>query len=589
MVADASTATADKNKTLADEARPVFERLRKSLKNIQLYRHNTERYPEYIEPFAKALQELLGRHNLISLKLDPVAYKLGQHVIFEDDGREANLIYPLWQAGIRLLIFKNGITADEILKFFLLCFGANEAERKNRGEDIITQLWKAELECIEYVVVEGFKVLPDEDIEEVEVEIEKVVAYLYRQLQSNSDDYLRFARVNSEDLDMQLENVDQMRGNVIQGVTATPGDKARIQQMIGREDSRHLSKMVVVLFQLLELDTTEDNFEDVAEAFVQLLDALLLSENFTAIQQIRERFSHSAQKTALKQSTRDLVQRCELRFVGRMGESQRVQAIGNILNSGIAKDADGVRNYLYALGVDAIPSLIDMLETLQLLPNRRLVCDVLAAVGGAYVDTFAQRLTHPSSNLVKDMIYVIDKVNPPTKFEIFATVLEHPNAILRLETLAVIGKSGGDECFDYIARVIKQHPDPQMRSQAARMLPNFPADKGAGLLLGIIEAEAFEKASDPEKKALFASVVMMHAPQTDQFLRDIFEQKSGMFAKKRVDDMKLLAIGGLEAAPSIPGLQMLAQVAQDLKRHSKDVCEAARAAAINVKAKLLGS
>lgn len=589
MVADASPAAADKNKALAEEARPVFERLRKALKNIQLYRHNTERYPEYIEPFAKALQELLQRHNMISLKLDPVAYKLGQHVLFEDDGRESNLIYPLWQAGIRLLIFKNGITAEEILRFFLLCFGANEAERKNRGEDIITQLWKAELECIEYVVVEGFKVLPDEDLEEVEIEVEKVVAYLYRQLQSNSDDYLRFARVNSEDLDMQLENVDQMRGNVIQGVTATPGDKARIQQMIGREESRHLSKMVVVLFQLLELDTSEDNFEDVAEAFVQLLDALLLSENFTAIQQIRERFHHSAQKANLKQATRDLAQRCELRFVGRMGESQRVQAIGNILNAGIAKDADGVRNYLYALGVDAIPSLIDMLETLQLLPNRRLVCDVLAAVGGAYVDTFAQRLSHPSSNLVKDMIYVLDKVNPPNKFEIFATVLEHPNAILRLETLAVIGKSGGDDCFDYIARVIKQHPDPQMRSQAARMLPNFPPELGGGLLLGIIESDAFEKASDPEKKALFASVVMMHAPQTDQFLRDIFEQKSGMFAKKRVDDMKLLAIGGLEAAPSIPGLQMLAQVAQDLKRHSKDVCEAARAAAINVKAKLLGS
>ncbi|MCC7070622.1 MAG: hypothetical protein IT383_04825 [Deltaproteobacteria bacterium] len=589
MVADAASAAADKNKALAEEARPVFERLRKSLKNIQLYRHNTERYPEYIEPFAKAMQELLQRHNMISLKLDPVAYKLGQHVVFEDEGRETNLVYPLWQAGIRLLIFKNGITAEEILKFFLLCFGANEAERKNRGEDIITQLWKAELECIEYVVVEGFKVLPDEDLEEVEIEVEKVVAYLYRQLQSNSDDYLRFARINSEDLDMQLENVDQMRGNVIQGVTATPGDKARIQQMIGREEARHLSKMVVVLFQLLELDTSEDNFEDVAEAFVQLLDALLLSENFAAIQQIRERFHHSAQKTTLKQATRDLAQRCELRFVGRMGESQRVQAIGNILNAGIAKDADGVRNYLYALGVDAIPSLIDMLETLQLLPNRRLVCDVLAAVGGAYVDTFAQRLTHPSSNLVKDMIYVIDKVNPPNKFEIFATVLEHPNAILRLETLAVIGKSGGDECFDYIARVIKQHPDPQMRSQAARMLPNFPAEQGGGLLLSIIESDAFEKASDPEKKALFASVVMMHAPQTDQFLRDIFDQKSGMFAKKRVDDMKLLAVGGLEAAPSIPGLQMLAQVAQDQKRHSKDVCEAARAAAINVKAKLLGS
>jgi hypothetical protein len=585
---EAQQAQQEKNARLAEEAKPTFDKLKKSLKQIQLYRHNVDRYGEYLEPFMVALQELLSKNNMISVKVDPVAYKIGQHVIFEDDGRENNLIYPLWQAGIRLLIFKQGISVDEIQKFFLLCMGAMDDARKQR-EDIITQLWKAELECIEYVVVEGFKVLADEDIEEVEIEVEKVVAYLYRQLQSNSDDYLRFARVSETDLDMQLDSVDQMRGAVIQGVTATPGDKARIQAALSREESRHLSKMVVVLFQLLELDTSEENFEDVAEAFVQLLDALILAENFTAIDQIRARFKHSSTKTTLKSSSRDMIQRTELRFVGRMGESQRVQAIGQILNAGIAKDAEDIRRYLSSLGVDAIPPLIDMLETLQLLPNRRLVCDVLAQLGAAYIDTFSQRLTHPSSNLVKDMIYVIDKVNPPNKFQIFATVLEHPNAILRLETLAVIGRNGTEECFEYIARVIKNHPDAQMRSQAARMLPNFPPELGGQLLIDIVKAEAFDKMSDPEKKALFSAVVQMRAAQTEAFIKDIFEQKSGFLAKKRVDDMKLLAIGGIEAAPSIPGLQLLVQVAQDGKKHSKDVMETARAAAINVKARLLGT
>lgn len=580
---------ADKNARVAEEARPTFDKLRKSLKQISLYKHNVDRYGEYLEPFMTSLQELLHKNNMISMKVDPVAYKIGSHVVFEDDGRESNLIYPLWQAGIRLLIFKNGVTSDEIQKFFLLCMGAMDDARKNR-EDIITQLWKAELENIEYVVVEGFKVLAEEDIEEVEVEVEKVVAYLYRQLQSNSDDYLRFARVSEADLDLQLDNVDQMRGAVIQGTTATPGDKARIQSALTREESRHLSKMVVVLFQLLELDTSEENFEDVAEAFVQLLDALILAENFTAIDQIRARFKHSATKPTIKSSGRDMIQRCELRFIGRMGESQRVQAIGQILNAGIAKDAEGIRRYLQSLGVDAIPPLIDMLETLQLLPNRRLVCDVLAELGAAYIDTFATRLTHPSSNLVKDMIYVIDKVNPSNKFQIFAQVLEHPNAILRLETLAVIGRNGTEECFEYIAKVLRQHPDAQMRAQAARMLPNFAPELGAALLIDLIRNEQnFERTSEPEKKALFSALVQMHAPQTDAFVRDIFEQKSGMFAKKKVDDMKLLAIGGIEMAPSIPGLQLLAQVAQDAKRHSKDVMETARAAAINVKARLLGT
>src|SRR5687767_2133740 len=122
--APAPSAQQEKQKVLAEEAKPTFEKLRKSLKQISLYRHNVDRYGEYLEPFVTALKELLGKHNMISLKVDPVAYKIGQHVVFEDDSREANLIYPLWQAGIRLLIFKSGVSGDEIQKFFLLCMTA---------------------------------------------------------------------------------------------------------------------------------------------------------------------------------------------------------------------------------------------------------------------------------------------------------------------------------------------------------------------------------------------------------------------------------------------------------------------------------
>ncbi len=569
-----------------EDLKPVFVALRRSLKQVALYRHNVERYPEYIEPFVSGLQAYLARHNMLSIKVDPQAYKLGREVVFEDDARDGNIIYPLWQAGVRMLMFKQGITSEEVLRFFLLCRGAMDDQRKNR-EDIVTQLWKAELQSIEYVVVEGFKALPDEDLEEVEIEVEKVVAYLYRQLQSNSDDYLRFARVSADDLDMQLDDVDQMRGAVVKGVTANAADKARIQKSVQTEEARHLQKMVVVLFQLLELDTSEENFEDVAEAFVQLLDALILSEQFTAISQIRERFTVSANKPTAKSATRDLIARCEERFVARMGESQRIQAIGNVLNASLAKDSAGVRSYLLSLGVEALIPLLDMLEVLQLAPNRRLVAEVLAEVGKANMAPFVSRLQHPASNMVKDMLFIIDRLNPPNKFGIFAQVLEHPNPILRLETLMVIGKSGANECFDHLAQVIKKHPDAQMRHQAARLLPNFAPEKGAGLLLDLVKAESFEKLSGLDQQALFSALVQLRAVTTEKFIADVFQQKSGMF-KKRVDELKVLAIGGIESAPSVPGLQTLASVAQDGKSHSKEVVDAALAAIVKVKAKLFG-
>ncbi len=570
---------------MAREATVVFDRLRRSLKQIALYRHNTDRYGEYLEPFTQGMLDLLNKYPMVSLKLDAMAYKIGPHFVFEDDSRENNIVYPLWQNGIRLLMFKQGVTAQELQRFYLICMAAGDAEKKNR-EDIITSLWKAELESIEYVVVEGFKALADEDLEEVEIEIEKVVAYLYRQLQSNSDDYLRFARISSEDLDLHLDAVDTMRGAVIQGVTSTPADRARVQGGLVREESRQLGKLVTVLFQLLELDTGEENFEDVAEAFVQLLDALILQENFTAIDQIRARFPVSAAKGASIHQ-KDIVERCADRFRSRMGESQRVQAIGQILNTGIVKDADGVRRYLQSLGVEAIIPLLEMLETLQLLPNRRLVCDVLADVGRGHLDTFASRLTHTSSNFVKDMVYVIDKINPPNKFVVFAAILEHPNAVLRLETLAVIGKNGTDDCFEYIAKAVRSHPDAQMRAQAARMLPNFAPERGASMLLEIIQGDPFDKMLDAEKKALFSALVQLRAPAVDAFIATVVEAKAGLFGKRKVDDLKFLVIAGHEGAPSIAAITLLNAMSEDAqKRHSKDVRESAKAALVNVKARL---
>lgn len=587
------TAMVDGQEMGADEAaaihevREIFEKFRKSLKTIALYRHNVERYSEYLAPFYNALDDFLSRKGTLELRLEPIAYKYKKHIVYEDTSRDANIIYPFFQAGIRLFIFKSGLSADELQRFLLLTLG-DPTSRETR-EDIITRLWKAELENIEYIVVEGFKAAPDQDGEEVEVEVEKVVAYLYRQLQSNSDDVLRFARLSMDDLNLKLDEVDQMRGVVVQGTTASPADQARVQQSITNEEERVLPKMVVVLFQLLELDTHEENFEDVAEAFVQLLDALLLAENFTAIQQIRERFNVAVNKQTIKPQARDLIQRCADRFHAKMAESQRLQMIAQILNSGNAKDPDAVRHYLVTLGHNAVHPLLEMLEILELPQNRRLVCDVLAELGEDYVPLFTSRLTHPSSNLVKDMLYVLDRINPPEKFALFAHVLKHPNAVLRLETLTIIGRNQNEECWEQIRGVFLESEDPQMRSQAARLLPHHAPQKCVPVLMAAVQAgEAFDQRTEPEKKSIFMALAMVGVQETQKYLTDILMQKGGLFGKKKVDEMKLLTIAGLSAAPSLPTLQLLAEVAKDPKRHGDEVSEMARQVAIAMQSRLLG-
>ena len=569
------------------EVREIFNKLKRALKTIALYRHNVERYAEYLEPVHSAFADFLDRKGMLSLKLEALSFKYQNTIVFEDDSRENNMIYPFWQSGIRLFILKPGLSPDELLGFLMLIL-RDPNERGRPTEDIITQLWKAEFTNIEYIVVESFQVSPDDDPEEVEIEVEKVVAYLYRQLQSNSEDYLRFARLSVEDLNLELDNIDQMRGAVVQGVTASAADKQRVQTMWEKENKATMVKLVTVLFQLLELDTKEDNFEDVAEAFVQLLDALLIREEFRAIHKIRQRFDASMRAPHLSEMSRDLVQRCGERFAARMAESQRLQTIGQILNQGVVRDPEALRLYLGSMGEEAVTPLVEMLETLELPPNRRYICDVLADLGKQQLEIFVTRLNHASSNMVKDMLYVIDKIDPPEKFGYFSIVLQNENAILRLETLSLIGKNPSEDCFELIRKTFEEHEDSQMRAQAARCLPNYEADRAATILLNKINTSKLEVISEPEKKAMFVALGQINSEKSQGYLSEILETKSGLFGKRKADDLKLLAISALEANPSMNALKQLADVAKETKKHSKEICEVAKAAVLEMQSKIMG-
>ena len=138
--------------------------------------------------------------------------------------------------GIRQISFKPGFTLDELVTFTLIA--TSDPERG--ADELNAQLWRAQMPHFEYSMVEGFRV--DERSEEaVQVEVDKVVDYLEGRLLANSDDFLRFARVTEDELEMKLDQVGQLRGVVIAGVAASADLKARVQKDIDEEENQRLS------------------------------------------------------------------------------------------------------------------------------------------------------------------------------------------------------------------------------------------------------------------------------------------------------------------------------------------------------------
>ncbi len=563
------------NRRKFDAAKEVFYHLAKGIKQIALYRHSVAKYPEFLERAHQSLGGFLETYGLLSVKVETQSFNMFKEPLTDD----ADLAFRFHRDGIRHLIFRPGLELQELVDFTLIATTNYDAP-EHRGEDVIQNLWKANFGHIEYVVVEGFKIAEMSE-EQVEIEVDKIVNYLYGRLRSNSEDYLRFARVSADDLEMKLAGVDQVRGAVIAGETATDKLKEAVKEELRvDEEERLLGKLVIAIFQVLEDGGVEDR-ASIEEIFVQMLDALLLQEDFQAINSILVKFRSFERDVRRAEQFRGLRQF----FLAKMGEQERIGRIGEILNNSRPKNLQEAFRYLVALDQHAIVPLLEALDKIEIAEHRVIVCDALAAIGKETPDPFIARLQSDKSQLVRDMLYIIDKLDLPNKMEVYGQVLKHPSLPVKLEALGVISRSKSEQCRRFIVDALAD-PVMQMRLQAARVLPNYGADKALVDLMRVVKAPEFEKKAFEEKAGFHQALGSTMLPGALAFFQQELATKS-LFAKAKVREAKLLAIAGLGACPSIAAYKIL-QGEVENKGNELEVLTAARKAMHGVKKQLFG-
>ncbi len=553
-------------------ARNFSFHLLKGIKQIGMYRHNDAKFAAFLEKAQEAIGQYTDTYGALSMKVDPQNFLLYQQPLFSEENA---LPYRFFRDGIRQLIFRPGLSADELVRFTLIALSDERS-----GEDVLNQLWRSGLENIEYVVVEGFT-MDDVSDEEVEVEVEKVVGYLYNRLRTNSEDYLRFARVSTEDLDSRVESVDQLRGAVIQGVTATVGLKARLQREIEEEESQHLfPKLVTAIFQVVESGI--DDPEVLEEVFLQLLDAMLMQEDFATLNNIvlklramEQREGDGSALTTLRQA-----------FISKMGEEQRLGRLGDILRTTRPKDPQDLVRYLENIEGLALPVVLDILESIEIPENRQLLCDVLATHAHETPQPFVNRLNSERPQTVRDMVYILEKSGHPDRIKLFGQILRHRNLAVKLDAMQVIAKGRNAEARRLIVEALSDS-NAQVRMLAARLLLEFERERAYLDLIKIVKEPSFDRRSLEEKTAFYTALGATGLPGALSRLTQILATKPTLLNKKKLLDHKLLAVSGLGGAMTIQSFKLLQALAED-KSQPSEVLVAARKAMYQTKRALFG-
>ena len=589
LQSDATKPAEDLSETEAGQriaaAREFFDHLGRSIKTIGIYRHNTSHYGEYLEKTWRALSAILDSDGSFALKVDQLAFKFMDVPIYEGEADDQNIAFRFYRDGMRILIFRQGLTAEELLNWVLICM-TNFRSSENLHEDMVSLMWKQEFSNIEYVVVESISV-GGEGEDEAKIEVDKIVNYLYKRMTSKSKDRFHFARVSLEDLEIELDDVEQAKGVLIKGTTATEEDKVRVQQELEEEDQdRMLPKLVVILFKVLEEELDQDLGQSIEEVFIQLLDSMLLHEDFRSINQILRKFK-GIQRKNLPSGNQARIEKIEENFIGRMGEGERIGRIGEILDTAAEiKDPQEVYRYLTRLDTQSILPMLEALERMEKQDPRRLFCDALAVLGKEHLDVFARRLQSTKANVVRDMLYIIDKLNPPDKLKLMAQLLKHPNLAIRLEALNTIGAGNDETCRVYVLNALED-PDTQMRMTAARLLPNFDMKAAVKTLFGIVNASEFHKKPAKEQAAIFSALAMTNTPEAAEFFRQQLRSTS-LLSKKKLGEYKRNIVNGLGMSGSIAAYKLLkAELEVGIKE--EEVAALAERICGRMREKLLGS
>ena len=253
--------------------------------------------------------------------------------------------------------------------------------RRDASVDLLTALWKEDFVHIDWVVMTDFAVVDDQDHEEVEVEVEKVLSYLNKSLQTAKGQGVSFARVSVEDLELKLEDLQSIRQTRLEGEIATEDERRAFQDDLERDERFLLEKICTILFQVMELPATESEFDDQRAALEQVLDGLILQGKFRVIEKVLEQLRRFTARESLSPQNRTLAKTCFDGLLKLMHEAHRIRAVATALNTGATRDLDGVRLYLGRLGQSATVMVLELLDILNNPAHRRAVADVLVEQG----------------------------------------------------------------------------------------------------------------------------------------------------------------------------------------------------------------
>lgn len=543
----------------------IFHNIVKSIKTIGIYKHNKDRYTEFVEPAYKLIEKFLNQNEALIVKVEPYSFKFLDAEVYKDTDQYSNISYKFFRDGVRRISFKKGLTLNEFLQFILIISGQSHTSKQ--AEDIVSQLWLANLENIELTVIEGGITFGDSsENEDAKIELDTIVNFLEHKLASTSSEAVGFARLSAADIGLELDSVDYIKGLTKKPDIISDENKQRIQEFfLSENELSKIERIKRILLIILKSNINDIEFQDILENYVLMLDYILLLDDIAKAAEFFKELEQESINTSLSYELRERITQLKQRLKQELNTDLRLERIFQILKTKRIENDKSILAIVNLFDENTYTKLPKLIEQIELQDNLNILLNSLKNPRPNYETLWISLLNSKKINLVTTALNVLKDLRFEGKIEAIKPLLNSQVDQIVLKSLEIIASEDSEESEKEILRYLETNKA-KGRDNILKIIHLLNEESQANIILRMLLDEKFS-IDDSQRTILYTKMAdLLELPQVESYFDSVFNEKGTLFTRGKLDERKRLVIKALTSSPSLITYQYL------IKQSKNDNC-----------------
>jgi hypothetical protein len=483
----------------AASAADVMRSMARTAKGLRMYLENNPVLIRFIEELTGKIAQHIDRFGEFRLNVERFALRYrGTDVYLNQDPKES-IAFRLYADGIRSLLFREGITQQELVDF-LNIVGYERPHQQD--DDIVTRLWEVSLPHIDYLLQDDYVEVAWTYEQEEGVSQQEAISRIYSFVEQNSP---LPPRVISKHLLMLT------------------GDEAGwLRQAMQAEGLRNpLDDVVHILSAVLVGGREPALFREFSGIMTNLAcDMFLVGEVHQALQMVRflDKLSrHTGIAPEEQRQVRELLS-------GILCE-RTVQVLQQIIDSSDRVSHDDLRELLMILGLPSLGGICELLGRLEKLKMRKVIIEVMVELGRNDPAVFAPFLSDPRWYLVRNVVLVLSLIGSPAALKMIIGLISHKEMRIRKEVLGYLERSPDPKAKPYILKFLRDDSS-ALRVKALQLLARERQAFALKSIVALTTAEDFKGREVTEKRAVYEAIGELGSDSVLPLFREMLIRKS---------------------------------------------------------------